>query len=96
MTGPCAAGNGPAVKGEIFAEDYDEEEEDQDDDAEGSNGLPIKLSSNRWADVSEYNGSTFISIREYYEVRGALTCQPPAMQGPVNSTLDGPPWAPPS
>lgn len=79
MTAPCAAGKGSAVKDEIIAED-DGEEEDQND-GEGSNGLPIKLSSNRRADVSQFKGSTFINIREYYEVRGALTCQPAAMQG---------------
>ena len=82
------------MKDEIIAED-DEEEEDEDD-AEGSNGLPIKLSSNRRADVSQFKGSTFINIREYYEVRGALTCQLPAMQGLSTAPWVDQPWQSPS
>ena len=59
--------------------DSDEEEVEQSDEEPGSSGgLPIKLSSTRRADVSEFKGKTFINIREYYEVQcGCLvTCQP--------------------
>ena len=35
---------------------------------QGSNGLPIALSSVRRADVSQFKGMTFVNIREYYEV----------------------------
>ncbi|BDA42711.1 probable RNA polymerase II transcriptional coactivator KIWI [Coccomyxa sp. Obi] len=40
--------------------------------AQGSNALPVILSSNRRADVSNYKGSTFINIREYYEKEGEM------------------------
>ena len=59
--------------------DSDDEEVEQSDEEPGSSGgLPIKLSSTRRADVSEFKGKTFINIREYYEVQcGCLvTCQP--------------------
>ncbi len=36
--------------------------------AQGSSALPVILSSNRRADISTYKGSTFVNIREYYEV----------------------------
>ena len=50
--------------------DSDEEEVEQSDEEPGSSGgLPIKLSSTRRADVSEFKGKTFINIREYYEVK---------------------------
>ncbi len=35
---------------------------------QGSNGLPIALSSVRRADISQFKGMTFVNIREYYEV----------------------------
>ena len=46
----------------------DEEDEQSDEEPGSSGGLPIKLSSTRQADVSEFKGKTFINIREYYEV----------------------------
>ena len=45
-----------------------EEAEQTDEEPGSSGGLPIKLSSTRRADVSEFKGKTFINIREYYEV----------------------------
>ena len=59
------AGEAAAGEEELTAEDDEEEEEE---DAEGSSGLPIKLSSNRRADVSEFKGKRLVNIREYYEV----------------------------
>ena len=56
-----------AGKDQLVAED-EEEEEEEGDDAGGSDGLPIKLSSNRRADVSDFKGKTLVNIREYYEV----------------------------
>ncbi len=35
---------------------------------QGSSALPVILSSNRRADISNFKGSTFVNIREYYEV----------------------------
>ncbi|CAL8467636.1 g7174 [Coccomyxa elongata] len=40
--------------------------------AQGSSALPVILSSNRRADVSNYKGSTFVNIREYYEKDGEM------------------------
>lgn len=37
--------------------------------AQRSSALPIVLSSNRRADISVFKGSTYVNIREYYEVR---------------------------
>ena len=57
----------------------DEEEAEQSDEEPGSSGgLPIKLSSTRRADVSEFKGKTFINIREYYEVQHGclMACRP--------------------
>jgi hypothetical protein len=35
---------------------------------QSSDTLPVILSSNRRADISNFKGSTFVNIREYYEV----------------------------
>lgn len=35
---------------------------------QSSDSLPVILSSNRRADISNFKGSTFVNIREYYEV----------------------------
>lgn len=58
-----------AVKEDPAADANEEEEEKEGAGAEGSNGLPVKLSTNRRADISEFKGKTYVSIREYYEVR---------------------------
>lgn len=50
-----------------------EPEEEEKDYAGGSYSLPIMLSNNRRADKSEFKGKTYINIREYYEVKPALT-----------------------
>ena len=41
---------------------------------QGSNGLPIALSSVRRADVSQFKGMTFVNIREYYQVGHLPPC----------------------
>lgn len=73
------AGKAAAGTDGFLAED--DEEEDDEEDAGGSNGLPIKLSSNRRADVSEFKGTTLVNIREYYEVMptSSFGCAPPCL-----------------
>ncbi|KAK9909758.1 hypothetical protein WJX75_007053 [Coccomyxa subellipsoidea] len=39
---------------------------------QSSDTLPVILSSNRRADISNFKGSTFVNIREYYEKNGEM------------------------
>ena len=64
----CDCPRRPARKATAGTDGFLAEDDEDEGDAGGSNGLPIKLSSNRRADVSEFKGTTLVNIREYYEV----------------------------